>query len=113
MKNKTIILFILLLVFVAGCYNNRVWENREFVEWYGEYWHSDNNQNIRDLYYRGTDSNYHYFIMHTIDSWLSVRIAKNEIKLIEEKPYKAVSSDPFPGYYIVDPMNGFKRIDKN
>jgi hypothetical protein len=51
--------------------------------------------------------------MHTIDSWLSVRIAKNEIKVIEEKPYKADISDPFPGYYIVDPMNGFKRIDKN
>ncbi|MBN1903959.1 MAG: hypothetical protein JW927_02575 [Deltaproteobacteria bacterium] len=111
MKKYTIILLILLPVFIASCSNNRVWQNKEFVEWYGKYWQDNNNKNIRELYYQGTDSDYHHFIIHTVDSWLSVRIDRNEIKLIEEKPYKPDSSAPFPGYYIVDPMNGFKRIE--
>ena len=111
MKKYTIILLILLSVFISGCSNNRVWRNKEFIDWYGKYWQDDNNENIRELYYQGTNEKYHHFMMRTVDSYLSIRIDKSEINILEEKPYRADSSAPFPGYYIVDPMNGFKRIE--
>ncbi len=113
MKYKTILLLLIITLCIAGCVNNRVWRNNEFVDWYSKYWYDNNkNQNAKALHYQGTSSEHHHFIMHTVDSWLLIRIEKSEINISNEKPYISGSSAPFPGYYIVDPVNGFKRVEK-
>jgi len=102
---------ILIISFLTGCYNNRVWKSNDFVNWYGKYWH-DRKHSYRPLYYRGTGANNHHFMMRTIDSYLLIKIDKHELNMPEEKLYKSGSSAKFPGYYIVDPMNNFKRIHR-
>jgi len=110
---KQFICFLTILFFITGCCNNRVWKSNDFTDWYRKYWNNKNTRPFyRPLYYQGSSSKYHHFIMRTMDSFLLVKIDKNELKIQDEKPYRSGSSAKFPGYYIVDPMNGFKRIYK-
>ncbi len=103
---------VIIVICIFGCTNNRIWKNNDFIDWYGKYWHDEKiDENIRALFYRGTSDKYHHFIMRTVDSWLLVRIDKGEVSIEEERQYKTDSSAKFPGYYIVDPMNDYKKVD--
>ena len=111
MTRKYIILIVIFAALLSGCYNNQVWDKNEFVDWYSEYNNAhDKNKKSLAVYYDGSSSDHHHFIMRPFDSWLLVRINKNEIKIVEEIPHTSDSSAPFPGYYKVNPMDGFKRI---
>lgn len=58
------------------------------------------------LLYQGSDSVHHHFISRVMDEWVFFQIKKEELKLVEEKPYKKTSSAPL-GYYYVDASNNF------
>lgn len=65
--------------------------------------------NVWRMYYHGTDSAYHHFLVNDMDRWANVRIAKAEIDLAEPVPvgtrYEGM------GYYSVDPCAGWGRVD--
>ena len=47
-----------------------------------------------------------------MDSWVPIKVLKEEIIIKDEEPYLSASqADHFPGYYPVDPGNGFMRIE--
>ena len=64
------------------------------------------------LGYRGTDSQYHYFIYRSADDFVLIKIKKEEIQLTDVRPPIAASDKSFC-YYSVDPILGFKRVDPN
>ena len=46
-----------------------------------------------------------------MDTWVPVRVSKEEIPIEDTRPYSMPSRAPnFPGYYIVDPTLGFARV---
>jgi hypothetical protein len=65
--------------------------------------------NTNSVLYRGSDNLSHHFLSQTIDKWLFVAVAKTELSIAEEKPYK-VDSVTKLGYYYVDPNNHFAKI---
>ena len=63
--------------------------------------------NVWRMYYEGSDSAHHRFLVNDMDRWRHVRIAKSEILMEEELP----PADPTKRYYCVNPCNGWIRVD--
>lgn len=61
--------------------------------------------NVWRMFYHGTDSAYHHFLVNDMDRWANVRIAKSEIMMAEPLPV----SDTTRTYYCVDPCAGWTR----
>ena len=100
----------LLLALLFSCQSGGVWSAQELTEWHGSLTES-RAEFISPLYYRGTDAQYHYFLCRSMDTWVPVQVKTEEIKLTEVKPYVSASqSRNFPGYYAVDPGNGYTKI---
>jgi len=61
---------------------------------------------LSPLYYQGTDDRFHYFICRSMDTWVPVRVKREEITIADPRPLepRALSN-----YYAVDPGNGFKK----
>ena len=62
------------------------------------------------MYYSGSDSKYHYFMARSADSWLTIKVKRSELTLANPERLDRSSSN-FPGYYKVDPLNGFQKTD--
>ena len=46
-----------------------------------------------------------------MDNWVFITVPRDQISLPEEKPSIAgLSTGPFPGYFAVDPFNGYRRL---
>jgi hypothetical protein len=105
-----IIISIALLFCLSGCKKD-VWTADELQRWYSPL-KQGNPSFVSPLYYRGTDNNYHYFICRSMDDFVNIKVIKEEIRLDDIKPAISISSKPFPGYYAVDPNNGYKRVDE-
>ena len=84
------------------------WTADELSGWYKRY--AEGSPHYSKLWYYGSDSDYHYFRCRAIDSWVHPRVPRDEIALQDVRPVRGTSSGPFPGYYAVDPSNGFKPI---
>ncbi len=63
-------------------------------------------QNVWRMYYEGTDSTYHRFLVNDMDRWRHVRISRSEL-VMEEIP----TTDTTQRYYCVDPCKGWIRVD--
>lgn len=63
--------------------------------------------NVWRMFYEGTDSAYHRFLVNDMDRWRHVRIAKSEIVMEEPLP----PADTTREYYCVDPCNDWHRVD--
>ena len=59
------------------------------------------------MFYEGTDSAYHRFLVNDMDRWRHVRIAKSEIEMEEPLP----AADTTQRYYCVDPCDGWRRAE--
>ena len=101
------LLFSALAVAVLGACSSSTWTAHELSSWYQQY--AEGSPHYSKLWYRGSDSNYHYFTCRAIDSWVNPRVPRPEIVLEDVRPV-APSSGPFPGYYAVDPSDGFRPI---
>ena len=111
MKIIIVILFLTCLTCLIGCGDNVRTADQIQDAYYLCKTH--NPSFISLLHYRGTDSKYHYFNYRSMDDFVLIRIKKEEIDLPDERPPIAASAKPFPGYYAVDPLYGFKRVDPN
>ncbi len=96
---------LFLLILLSGCIST--WTARELSDWHTE---CRKSPFCSPLYYRGTDEKYHYFMCHVMDDYAFMKIKRDEIEVADIQQ-KAIFSH-FPGYYIVDPANGYKQVDK-
>lgn len=61
--------------------------------------------NVWRMFYKGTDSSYHHFLVNDMDRWANVRIPRSEIVMAEPLPV----SDTSRTYYCVDPCKDWRR----
>jgi len=113
MTRKIIYGLIAILLFASGCSSNdKEWDKQEFIIWYSTYWADAKVPPTMGLRYRGTDDEHHHFIMRPTDSFMFIRIKKEELPNIDVQPVPESSSENFYGYYEVDPLNNFKKIER-
>lgn len=65
--------------------------------------------NVWRMYYQGTDSAFHRFLVNDRDRWAPVRIPIGQIKL--DEPLLAPMPDSLQGYYCVNPCSGWGRVN--
>ena len=100
---------ILIMFLMTGC-GVRTWTAQELTNWYTS--NVDRSPaHYSPLYYRGSNENYHYFIYRVFDSFVNVKVKRDEIEIDEVKPAIGIFGKPFPGYYSVDPNDNYNRID--
>ena len=106
---KNLILIGLVVIF-AGCQTGGNWTANELSEWYIGLQESDSHF-FSPLYYRGTNEEYHFFICRSMDTWVPVKVVKDQINIADVRPYMEISQTKiFPGYYIVDPKHKFTKV---
>ena len=44
---------------------------------------------------------------------MHARVVRDAIELVDIRPHVPTSDGPFPGYYVVDPLNGYQMIDES
>lgn len=87
---------------------NRLWTANELRGWYS---HLDTRRSfLGPLHYRGSDEEFHYFVVLSMDSWVFPKVRRDEIAL-DVRPRLAASGEPFPGYYTVDPLHEFRKVE--
>lgn len=94
---------------MAGCGVN-TWTGQELTSWYISN-KSKYPTFYSPLYYRGSDKHYHYFICRALDSYVNMRVKRDEINIDDVRASIGVFRKPFPGYYAVDPNDNYNRID--
>lgn len=90
-----------------------LWTAKEVQEWHATWGAATESKPESPLFYRGSDAEHHYFSCRPIDSWVLMKVSREQIEIDDEQPYVGSGpfrSGPFPGYYTVDPSDGFKRI---
>jgi hypothetical protein len=65
--------------------------------------------NVWRMYYQGSDSAFHRFLVNEMDQWAPVRIPIAEIDLAE--PLPVTMPDSMLGYYCVDPCKAWTRVN--
>lgn len=100
---------ILLAALLCGCQNEGSWSAEQLREWHFE--QRSNSKFVTPLYYRGSDDNFHYFMCRSLDSWVSVKVQNEQINILDVRTILTSSqSENFPGYYIVDPQNNYRKV---
>ena len=61
------------------------------------------------MYYQGTDSAFHRFLVNDRDRWSPVRIPIGQIPLAE--PLPVPMPDSLQGYYCVNPCSDWSTVD--
>lgn len=63
------------------------------------------------ILYQGSDTEYHHFIGRVMDEWRWFNIKRTELSLEDVRPYSNTSSGSL-GYYYVDPLAGFVKVNE-
>jgi hypothetical protein len=104
-------LFIpLFALALCGCetpFKKAVWTPAEVREWH-ERWSSPATVQ-RGIGYQGSDDVFHYFIARPIDSWVSIKIRREELHLEDERPRQQTSAASMGIHYMVDPGESFRK----
>lgn len=96
-----------------SCQTGGNWSAIELRDWYLGNQETDS-RFLSPLFYQGTDEKYHHFICRSMDTWVPVKVVKEQINISDIRPYGQVSQGmPFPGYYSVDPEHGFMKLSEN
>jgi|GEM_PF-2379536 len=109
---KSLLPFLLLpcTLFFSACQTGGTWTADELAQW-----HQSVTEglpaHVSPLWYQGSDERYHHFLCRSMDSWVPVSVPIEQITMDDLKDYQGTSSSaPFPGYYKVDPQNGFSKL---
>ncbi len=108
-----VIIIALALLLPTGCLTKDIWTADEIIQWHAEYAVDDPKDFYSPLYYCGTDEKYHHFIIRVMDDWVIMKVAKEEIDIADPRPLATSSGGASPGYYAIDPQNGFRRIEES
>lgn len=102
---------IAALAFGVVAYQRRQskpWTANELRDWYGGL--DEHRFQPGPVFYRGSDAEFHHFAVRSMDAWVMPRVRRDEIEL-DVRPRLGISSDPFPGYYVVDPLDEFRKTE--
>lgn len=100
---------IILLVGACSLYGSPEWTAEDLQDWQRE-WAARPDSWHRLLYYTGSDTDLHFFRVRMFDSWIVVRVPRDQFEIAEERPRLELASNaPFPGYYALDPLDGWNR----
>lgn len=102
------LLALLFFLFLSISCHSKIWTVTELQEWYASVLESPCSPS--QLFYRGSDTQYHHFTCRPIDSWVIIQVRRSELILAETLPFQAPSQNGSIGYYPVDPSNQFRRI---
>ncbi len=106
MRSTRLLTIILTGCILVGChYNAELHRSTQDRKLYDDL--CARGSNVWRMYYQGTDSAYHRFLVNDMDRWRPVRIARTEITM--EEPLPPVNADTALGLYCVDPCNGWRR----
>ena len=105
MKKRLITVGIVLAVLLAGC-REGVITVKEFVAW-----HQNIGVHASWPAYQGSDRRFHHFAVFAFTDWYLFRVARQEIEMKDERPFRKDSAVSF-SYYEVDPYDGFRKIEK-
>ena len=104
MRIYGIIVSVVCGMIICSC-SKTEWTKQEATQWCDQ-----NKDFIRGgIGYFGTDERWHYYMARSMDTWVTLKIPKDELKISEEKLHRAMSSD-FLGYYAVDPNKNFSEV---
>jgi hypothetical protein len=112
---RFVLLFVLSLTIVgcAGPFEIRKtqWTVPEVEPWYATYRRTEPRA-WNGILYQGSDTKRHHFIARvaSVDNWAIIEVSRNELTVPEELPLKRTSTTGL-GYYLVDPTNGFSRVE--
>ncbi len=118
---KKLMLILIFVSTISGCTSigaMRSWTVQETKDWYKEYYVGQPVQArpvTSQIYYRGSDDKFHYFISRSMDEWVFIKIRRDELAITDERPKwtsNQSSSTNAIGYYPVDPLDNFKRIEQ-
>lgn len=106
---KYLLVCIVAIFIISGCGVN-TWTAQDLSDWY-----VSNKTRYptfyNELYYRGSNKEYHYFICRVFDYYANMKVRRDEIDIDDVRPAIGVFGKPFPGYYAVDPNENYKRIE--
>lgn len=88
-------------------YKKSVWHKQELLDWYNK--NEPANSNLQKFGYAGSDEAYHHFITRPIDSFLQVKIPRNELTIADERPHSSLTSHQLY-FYLVDPRQNFRKV---
>ena len=102
----TVVVGLVGVVVLTGCRKSE-WTKKEVVDWYESY-----KLGIRGgLGYKGSDQRHHHFIARSMDTWVFIKIKREDLTLSDERQLSRVSYDP-TAHYAVDPSRGFEKMDR-
>ncbi len=84
-----------------------VWSAQELSDWHAR--NAEGSPHYSPLYYTGTDDDYHHFKCRAMDTWVVVRVPRDQITI----PEVPASQDPgaVPRLYAVDPANDYRILE--
>jgi hypothetical protein len=100
------LLSLLIGLTLAGCVDGlkkETWSKAELVDWYVRF-----GADKPKIGYSGSDADYHYFKSRPIDSWVSLRVARSEIIISDERSHASLGHRFW--FYTVDPTHAFAKI---
>jgi hypothetical protein len=103
------LIFVAAIFPFASCSTEKTWTATELRDWYSSF--AGGEPQYSQLFYFGSNDKYHYFRCRAIDDWMQARVERDEIEMLDIRPFLPISEGPFPGYYPVDPLNGYQKID--
>ena len=118
---KTTTLALFLLAPISGCISTgaiRTLTVQQTKDWYQENYVEQPAQPrpfVSELYYRGSDVKYHYFVSRFMDEWVFIKISVDDLNIADLRPEWTYSSQTEPtrsfGYYPVNPLKNFEKTN--
>ncbi|MFA6288154.1 MAG: hypothetical protein WC661_12290 [Opitutaceae bacterium] len=103
------IIIILAVLFTAGCvgpFKKSVWTRPELQEWYTR-WVQRPDGKDAGIGYQGSDEKLHYFMARSMDSWIFIRVSRDQIEVPEVHLYHESFFGAPTVYYWLDPSKDF------
>jgi hypothetical protein len=92
---------------LPGCVSGDVKSKKEFVEWYSGI---SELPGFGKVGYRGSDAQYHHFVVRPVDSFVFFRVRRSDVKIQDEREEGTAGSSIY--FYLVDPLKDFQKVPK-
>lgn len=99
-----LIALLLVLVCLPGCRTTPL-SKQEATDFFTRY-----PSMVRWVGYQGSDQQFHHYIVRVMDEWSYIQIRRDELSVIDERPYSTAWRAPLY-HYIVDPKHDYRKIE--
>ena len=103
LRRVPIVVLLTMLLSLSACAIDPM-SRQQAVDWY-----TSNASELKWVGYQGSDKDYHYFVGRKPDTWVFIRIWKNDLTVEDERPFTSTYRYPLY-YYLVDPTQDYIKI---